>query len=721
MKNAFSKLRAVLALTLFAVLGLGAVNVSSIIVRGDLAGGLPNPTVAKVKGTAITTAGGALSTGNVLRVTGVATADWGALQIGDIPTGSSSSTVCIGNDSRLSNARAPTGSAGGDLTGSYPNPTLAASYVKADGSVAFTGDESLGNHKAINLASGTADTDAIAKIQIDNAGWHGPATVLAQVAISPANTYSNGTAGVGATLTATGNGVLTVDGHACMLGDTVIVNAEAAPANNGKYQVTTAGTASVPYVLTRVTSSDEPAKLRGATYAILKGTLYAGRIVTLSSLDTADITIGTTGLTWRIVAPLGDSAMVVASFTQPAIGSTVSVSVDSVPAFAANAAVRLGPNLYTVSGTPTPGATVVTIKNTGVDGNQSATATVAAGLLVASPGTSYTKSVFATTTWPTPDGTTGCRGGWIRPGAGGGSGGGGGGGSTSAATGGGGGGGHGGGGGAPASSERFAGVPWVGGEVLTFTVGAGGSAGSLGSAGAAAGSGGVGTLGGTGGTSSIVGASSGNLINAALAAALTGASGATVVTAATAGTAGAGGTGGTGGAAGANPWGARAIAGSAGTTGGVGGFTAGANGTNTAANGGISIGSHYVFGFLGTLQSSTSSVTGGTGDGVSLGGGGAGGGGGHGGGGDEFPVAGETAAVVTDGRGGTGGHGGAFSNNASLNSAQSACTNGVNGRGGGGGPGGGGGGGGATGQVGGAGQAGCVGSAGLIQIEGVMP
>lgn len=50
---------------------------------------------------------------------------------GIIQIGTTAGTACEGNDGRLSDSRTPSGSAGGDLTGIFPNPTLTTSGVSA--------------------------------------------------------------------------------------------------------------------------------------------------------------------------------------------------------------------------------------------------------------------------------------------------------------------------------------------------------------------------------------------------------------------------------------------------------------------------------------------------------------------------------------------------------------------------------------------------------------
>jgi hypothetical protein len=97
-----------------------------------------------------------------------------------------------------------------------------------------------------------------------------PSTRVATTANLSA-TYSNGTAGVGATLTnSSTQAALSIDGVTMVADDRVLVKDQSTAAQNGIYVVTNIGSGSTNWILTRATPEDQPAELSGGSFVFVE-------------------------------------------------------------------------------------------------------------------------------------------------------------------------------------------------------------------------------------------------------------------------------------------------------------------------------------------------------------------------------------------------------------------------------------------------------------------
>ena len=135
---------------------------------------------------------------------------------------------------------------------------------------------------------------------------------LVTVAALPANTYANGTSGVGATLTANANGVFpTRDGKVPFAGMNVLVTGEAAPANNGLYRLGTIGSSTTAWVLTRIAGFDASATFKPGMRIGIRdgGTLYGSQVWEYTGAILP--TVGTTALSFLGQTKLGRNCGVI--------------------------------------------------------------------------------------------------------------------------------------------------------------------------------------------------------------------------------------------------------------------------------------------------------------------------------------------------------------------------------------------------------------------------
>ena len=241
-------------------------------------------------------------------------------------------------------------------------PAERAVYLDAAGSAVTLLDvgtlgASTANITTANITSGTVSTTPTNNTDIVNkqyadaiaSGIHfHEAVSLATTAALPANTYNNGTSGVGATLTGNANGALSVDSTLTFVTERILVKNEAAGANNGVYVVTQVGSAGTPYILTRSTDMDT---VGTGVDQIDEGDFF---LVTngVANLNTAwvqqtapPITIGTTALVFQqFSAPItytagtGLSESPSYTFNIADIGTAGTYgSASSVPVFTTNA------------------------------------------------------------------------------------------------------------------------------------------------------------------------------------------------------------------------------------------------------------------------------------------------------------------------------------------------------------------------------------------------
>jgi hypothetical protein len=150
-------------------------------------------------------------------------------------------------------------------------------------------------------------------------------------------TYNNGTLGVGATLTASIVGALSLDDVAVSVNDRVLVKDQTDATENGIYTVTTVGDGSTEFVLTRATPEDQPAELSGGAFVFVEdGTLNANNGYTFT--HTGAPTFGTTDLD---VAQFSGAGQITAGAALTKSGNTIDVEVDGASVEVSGDALRV--------------------------------------------------------------------------------------------------------------------------------------------------------------------------------------------------------------------------------------------------------------------------------------------------------------------------------------------------------------------------------------------
>jgi len=234
-----------------------------------------------------------------------------------------------------------------------------------------TASVAMGGYTITGLGTPSNSTDAATKGYVDTAvaGLSWKTAVAASTTAALTVTYSNGTSGVGATLTNAGTqAAFAVDGYSASVNDRILVKNQSTGFQNGIYVVTTVGSGSTNWVLTRATDSNTSANVTDEAVYIENGT-----------------TLGATGWVQTAVNPtLGSTSIAYSQFSGSGTyaagsGLTLTGNSFSISSSAVTNAMLANSSLTVTAGTGMSGGGSVslggsvTITNAGVTSNVAGT------------------------------------------------------------------------------------------------------------------------------------------------------------------------------------------------------------------------------------------------------------------------------------------------------------------------------------------------------------
>jgi len=204
-----------------------------------------------------------------------------------------------------------------NVTGNANVGNLGTAVLIATGTGSFGGNVNMNSFNITNLATPVNDTDAATKAYVDSTaqGLDPKASVVyatTTTIFGSGYTYNNGTSGVGATITSSSNGALSIDGATPVVSSRVLIKDEVgafvntttqSAAFNGIYVVTQVGSGAAPFILTRSTDFDVGTEMPGAFTFVEQGTVNAdtGWVATVNS----PVTVGTSQIIWSQFSSAG--------------------------------------------------------------------------------------------------------------------------------------------------------------------------------------------------------------------------------------------------------------------------------------------------------------------------------------------------------------------------------------------------------------------------------